>query len=39
MAAVMLTLIYIVFDQLLAIPWPPTLLGDWFPVFKMIPSV
>ena len=35
----MLTLIYVVFDQLLAIPWPPTLLGDWFPVLKMIPSV
>jgi Tripartite tricarboxylate transporter TctB family len=39
MAAIMLTLIYVVFDQLLAIPWPPTLLGDWFPVFKIIPSV
>jgi hypothetical protein len=39
MAAVMLTLIYIVFDQLLAIPWPPTILGDWFPVLKIIPSV
>jgi TctA family transporter len=39
MAAIMLTLIYVVFDQLLAIPWPPTLLGDWFPVLKMIPSV
>jgi TctA family transporter len=39
MAAVMVTLIYIVFDQLLAIPWPPTLLGDWFPSMKFIPSV
>jgi Tripartite tricarboxylate transporter TctB family len=39
MAAIMLTLIYIVFDQLLAIPWPPTVLGDWFPAFKVIPSV
>jgi hypothetical protein len=39
MAMIMLTLIYVVFDQLLAIPWPPTLLGDWFPIFKMIPSV
>jgi TctA family transporter len=39
MAAVMLTLIYVVFDQLLAIPWPPSLLGDWFPALKMIPSV
>jgi hypothetical protein len=39
MAAIMLTLIFVVFDQLLAIPWPPTLLGDWFPALKMIPSV
>ena len=39
MAFVMVTLIYGVFDQLLALPWPPTLLGQWLPVFKMIPSV
>jgi TctA family transporter len=39
MAAIMVTIIYIVFDQLLAIPWPPTVLGDWFPVMKIIPSV
>jgi len=39
MAGIMVTLIYGVFDQLLALPWPPTLLGDWFPAFKMIPSV
>ncbi len=31
--------IYFLFDQLLAIPWPPTYLGDFFPVLKMIPSV
>jgi putative tricarboxylic transport membrane protein len=36
--AVML-LIYIVFDQLLAIPWPPTVLGTYFPIFHAIPSV
>jgi hypothetical protein len=36
---VMVTLIYVVFDQLLAIPWPPTYIGDWFPVLHMIPSV
>jgi hypothetical protein len=35
----MVTLIYVVFDQLLAIPWPPTYLGEYFPFFKMIPSV
>jgi hypothetical protein len=39
MAAVMTTLIYIVFDQLLTIPWPPTYLGQWFPALKVIPSV
>ena len=32
-------LIYVVFDQLLAIPWPPTLAGMFFPVLHAIPSV
>jgi hypothetical protein len=39
MTAVVVVLIYVVFDQLLAIPWPPTLLGTLFPVLKAIPSV
>jgi hypothetical protein len=39
MAVIMVTLIYGVFDQLLSLPWPPTYLGNWFPAFKMIPSV
>ena len=39
MAIGMTTLIDVVFDQLLSIPWPPTLLGGWFPVLKIIPSV
>jgi TctA family transporter len=39
MAAVMTALIYTVFDQLLSIPWPPTLLGTWWPALKVIPSV
>ena len=39
MVVVMTSLIYVVFDQLLTIPWPPTLLGYWFPVLKAIPSV
>jgi len=39
MAVIMVTLIYGVFDQLLSLPWPPTYLGDWFPAFKIIPSV
>jgi len=39
MAASVVVLIYVVFDQLLAIPWPPTLLGTLFPALKVIPSV
>jgi hypothetical protein len=39
MAAAMTLLIYIVFDQLLSIPWPATLLGTYLPMFKVIPSV
>jgi TctA family transporter len=39
--AVFLTLfIYVMFDQLLTIPWPPTLLGEFLPQIKgLIPSV
>jgi hypothetical protein len=39
--AISLTLfIYVVFDQLLAIPWPQTLLGLAFPALKaLIPSM
>ena len=32
-------LIYVLFDRLLSIPWPPTVIGDWFPVLHAIPSV
>ncbi len=39
MAVCVVALIYVVFDQLLAIPWPPTLLGTFFPILKVIPSV
>jgi len=32
--------IYVVFDRLLNIPWPQTLLGMWFPALRaIIPSV
>jgi hypothetical protein len=31
--------IYIVFDQLLTIPWPQTLLGTLVPALKVIPSM
>src|SRR5580692_6259878 len=39
MATSVVALIYVVFDQLLAIPWPPTLAGTLFPVLHAIPSV
>lgn len=40
MAIVMCLFIYVLFDQLLAIPWPPTVLGDMFPALHgVVPSV
>ena len=40
MAAVMCLFVYFLFDQLLAIPWPPTVLGDLLPQLKgVVPSV
>ena len=40
MAAIMCTFIYFLFDQLLAIPWPPSVLGDFVPSLKgVVPSV
>jgi hypothetical protein len=39
-AAFMTLFIYVMFDQMLTIPWPPTYLGDFFPALKgLIPSV
>jgi hypothetical protein len=36
----MTILIYVVFDQLLSIPWPPTLLGTWMPWLKQyVPTI
>src|SRR5712691_2477709 len=40
LAAIMCVFIYFLFDQLLAIPWPPSVLGDFVPALKgVIPSV
>lgn len=33
------SVIFLVFDRFLRIPWPPTLVGDWFPVLQVIPTV
>jgi putative tricarboxylic transport membrane protein len=38
-AAALAISIYLVFDQFMAIPWPPTLLGQLIPALKVIPSV
>ncbi len=38
-AAVLVGTIFVVFDRFMSIPWPPTLLGQWFPALKFIPSM
>jgi hypothetical protein len=38
-AATLVFFIWFAFDYFMAIPWPPTLIGDWFPALKAIPSV
>ena len=31
---------YVLFDRLLALPWPRTVVGDWFPLLKdVVPSL
>ena len=39
MAIGMTLLVYVVFDQLLTVPWPGTVLGDYLPFWKAyVPS-
>src|SRR5260370_41133992 len=38
-AVVLVLFIWFTFDYFMAVPWPPTLIGQWFPVLKAIPSV
>ena len=38
-AAVLVLFIWLAFDYFMAVPWPPTLIGQWFPALKAIPSV
>jgi hypothetical protein len=39
-AACTVALIYVMFDQVMAVPWPQTLMGQWFPVLKsIVPSM
>ena len=39
MATAMTAFIYTLFDRLIAIPWPPSLLGTLLPALKVIPGV
>jgi disulfide bond formation protein DsbB len=38
-ASVLVISITFIFEHIMHIPWPPTYLGQWFPVLKMIPSM
>ncbi|HXF88696.1 MAG TPA: tripartite tricarboxylate transporter permease [Xanthobacteraceae bacterium] len=38
-AACLTLAIFVVFDYFMSLPWPPTLLGQWFPALKFIPSL
>ena len=38
-AVVLVLFIWFAFDYFMAVPWPPTLTGQWFPLLKAIPSV
>ncbi len=38
-ATCLVIFIWFTFDYIMAVPWPPTLLGQWYPAFKAIPSV
>jgi putative tricarboxylic transport membrane protein len=38
-AVILVVFIWFAFDYFMAVPWPPTLMGQWFPALKAIPSV
>ncbi len=38
-AVVLVLFIWFAFDYFMAVPWPPTLIGQWFTLLKAIPSV
>jgi TctA family transporter len=38
-AVVLVIFIWFAFDYFMALPWPSTLIGQWFPALKVIPSV
>jgi TctA family transporter len=38
-ATILLIAITLVFDMVMHVPWPPTLLGSWWPWLKFVPSL
>src|SRR5262249_61183659 len=38
-AVILVFFIWFAFDYFMAVPWPPTLIGQWFPALKAIPPV
>ena len=38
-AVILVLAIYVTFEKFMSVPWPPTLLGTWFPALKFIPSL
>jgi TctA family transporter len=38
-AIVLMFSVSFVFDYIMSVPWPPTLIAQWFPVLKMLPSI
>lgn len=38
-AVCMTVFVTIVFDRIMKVPWPASLLGEWMPVLKVIPSI
>jgi hypothetical protein len=38
-AIVLMLSVSIVFDYIMSIPWPPTLIAQWFPALKILPSI
>ena len=38
-AVILVLFIWLAFDYFMAVPWPPTFIGQWLPALKAIPSV
>jgi hypothetical protein len=38
-AIVLMLSVSLVFDYIMSIPWPPTLIAQWFPALKILPSI